>query len=148
MKKIIFCGLLGLASVAACTKDKQTSIVGKWTLTKTKSKITVNGTLLKDTTVTSSNASSYLQFNADGTGSTTLATYVGSEPGTGAIIGATDFSYQLSGNALHVNYKNNGGGTIDETALINGNQLQINFKVNDTVQTTVFSAEVTEYFTK
>lgn len=95
MKIKLILPVLFLLFVTSCKKNDDPSsatVVGKWSLTKIRSKVT--GALNMDITLALS-ASSYMQFNADGTG--VSASAMDGQPST-----TEKFTYKVNGTKITI----------------------------------------------
>ena len=95
MKIKLILPLLFLLFVTSCKKNDDASpatVVGKWSLTKIRSKVT--GAMNMDITLALS-ASSYMQFNADGTG-------VSASAMDGQPLTTEKFTYKVNGTKITI----------------------------------------------
>src|ERR1700761_5024679 len=102
MKRLIFLLICIVALTACKNTDQGPTVIGKWTLNKLRIDYFINPSLIKDSVDANITGPNYVQFNADGTGTSTVTD--GSFP-NGFITQQNvplsgDFTYEISAATL------------------------------------------------
>ncbi|WP_214070252.1 lipocalin family protein [Mucilaginibacter sp. dw_454] len=148
MKKLIPALLIGAAAIAGCKKDDQSSIIGKWKLTKSEIAFAdQNGNVYKDTTILNTNTAAYIQFNSNNTGNANVG--IGISIGAPNLndINAGNFTYQLSGSALTVNFAQS-STPVEETVAFSGGELALTNKIHESSGNVTLNGSIVAYYSK